>query len=596
MIIDKIVFTAEEQERIDALTPLIDQELFSYPAPEPDDPRRVILRSWIKERNAIMADVVDRYVTSITPDYAAIIGNTKEIIFAYTAQDFLSHVEPVQDVIKKELTRRQAQLDSETDPKRQRGIEALIADAQDQLSNFFSLTYIGILNTLRQLTGPENEALKRGGHADNEYISILESRAREIEAELPERIAAKDQFSLFDDQQESEKQTQQQGARKAAMAIRRRAAMEKGALMSIGGRIASYSEDDMKDALNAFSIMRLPKNVNKETAFDGTGKLNFLALGENPLEGLESIHTAFLMAIVQAVTLSPDDAANTITFYVPTVCRDLGIDPRSYSKKREKAPLQELRFNAMLERLLPFDSLVGRTPDGSYYRVLSFVSYEQASETMTISTPYLFKLNEIIRERAGKLRHSQLNRLFHGDVVTEPNRAAVELANRILYGIENRGARADYKTYLADPAIKKKIITSTDEKGNRTTTTTVFDTQPQQQEEPIEDAKRVTYKVKFSTLISDCPQLFDELTAIESRDGKGKAQAYNSKLKQVFEAAYRIIMEKSDAPAKYLDFSIPMTQRTHNGKRITSYDIPTKSTVGRYLIITHNGKNKSFSQ
>ena len=397
----------------------------------------------------------------------------------------------------------------------------------------------------------------------------------------------------------------------------RSAAIEKGALMTIGGRIASYSTDDLKDALNAYSIYRLPSSVDRKQAFDDTGKLNALMLQDKPLEGLTQIHTAFLMAVVQAVSLAQiDDGDNTISFYLPAICRDLKIDPRTYSNKRRAGQdYADMRFNAVLEMITPFDPLVGRTPDGSFYRVLTFESYDKSSDTMTISTPYLYRLKAIAEQRAAE--HPQLNRLLHSAVVNEPNRAAVELANRILTGIVNRGVRADYRTYKAEPRVSKKTVTRTGNDGQRTTTTTVY-------ENPTDDtpapSKTVTYKVKYQTLIDDCPQLKNELDEIIN--GKGKAereaeergasaeeikqarakdkktvpQRVNKKLKDVFTAAFRIIAEKSDAPARYLDFTLPTTTRTVKGKKSKAYDIPTKSTLSRYMIITHKGRNPQYTE
>lgn len=400
----------------------------------------------------------------------------------------------------------------------------------------------------------------------------------------------------------------------------RSAAVEKGALMTIGGRVASYSTDDLKDALNAYSIYRLPSNVDLKQAFDDTGKLNALMLQDKPLEGLTQIHTAFLMAVVQAVSLAPiDDGDNTISLYLPAICRDLGIDPRTYSSKRRAGQdYAEMRLAAMLNIITPFDPFVGRTPDGSFYRVLTFVSYDKGSETMKISPPYFFRLKAIAEQRATGQKHPQLNRLMHSSAVNEPNRAAVELANRILTGIVKRGVRADYRTYNAEPKKIAETVTRTS-KGQRTTTTTVYDTGSQTDDTPA-PSKTVTYKVKYQTLIEDCPQLKSELDEIIN--GKGKAereaeernasaeeikkarekdkktipQRVNKKLKDVFTAAFRIIAEKSDAPARYLDFTLPTTIRTVKGKKSKAYDVPTKSTLARYMVITHRGRNPQYAE
>lgn len=398
----------------------------------------------------------------------------------------------------------------------------------------------------------------------------------------------------------------------------RSAAIEKGALMTIGGHIASYSTDDLKDALNAYSIGRLPSSVDYEQAFDDTGKLKVDTMKGKQLEGLTEIHTAFFMVVVQMVSQAQtDDGDNTISFYMPTICRELKIDPRTYSSKRKAGQdYADMRLKAMLEIIAPFDPLVGRTPDGSYYRALAFESYDKGSDTMTISTPYLYRLKAIAEQRAGQ---QQLNRLLHSAVVNEPNRAAVELANRILTGIVRRGVRPDYKTYKVEPPVTKKRVTRTGKDGQRTTTTTEYDTSSQS-DGMSTPSKTVTYKVKYQTLIDDCPQLRSELDKIIN--GKGKAereaeerkasieevkrarekdkktvpQRVNKKLKDVFTAAFRIIAEKSDAPARYLEFTLPTTTRTVKGKKCTTYDAPTNSSLSGSMVITHKGRNPQYTE
>lgn len=404
----------------------------------------------------------------------------------------------------------------------------------------------------------------------------------------------------------------------------RNAAIEKGALMTIGGRIASYSTDDLKDALNAYSIYRLPSTVDRKRAFDSTGKLNALMLQDKPLEGLTEIHTAFLMAVVQAVSLAQIDGDNTISFYLPSICRDLKIDPRTYSSKRRAGQdYADMRFNAVLEMITPFDPLVGRTPDGSFYRVLTFESYDKGSDTMTISTPYLYRLKAIAEQRATEQKHPQLNRLLHSAAANETNWAAVELANRILAGLVTRGGtRPDYRTYKAEPQIAKKTVTKTSKDGQRTTTTTVYDIERQTDDTP-KPQKLFTFSIKYQSLIDDCPQLkreldeckykceielnerakkenrtasAEELKQAQEKDKKIAPQRINKKLKDIFTAAFRIIEKKSDAPARYLEFKLPKTKRKINGKESEIYDIPTKSTLSRRMVITHKGNNPKYAK
>ena len=374
----------------------------------------------------------------------------------------------------------------------------------------------------------------------------------------------------------------------------RQAAIEKGALMSLDGHAASFSAEDLKDALNSFTIKSLPDGADPAAAFDGKGMLNTLIIDGNELIKTKTIDAGFFMAMLQAALLSPDDNKDgTINVYLPGFLNDAKIDPRDFSEKRgnEVIPLHELRLKAFMERIMPFDRLVGCTIDGNYYRVATFLSYDRESETVTFSTPYLFAVIEAAEQRANERNHPQYNRLFHSNIANEVKPAAVELANRILSGIERRGIRGDYKTYTAKPQISKKTITQSD--GTKVVTEYRTEVQPAV-ELPEEKKSTVTWRARFSSLIKDCPQLNDALTDIDNSQDYRKYQAYNSKLKQVFEAAYRIIMEKSDAPEKYKDFTISKSKRKVKGKLVEAYDIPTKSTLSRELKITHRGLNTNY--
>ena len=88
----------------------------------------------------------------------------------------------------------------------------------------------------------------------------------------------------------------------------------------------------------------------------------------------------------------------------------------------------------------------------------------------------------------------------------------------------------------------------------------------------------------FQAVIDDCPQIRSELQAILGSNSTHKTQLYNTKLKKTFRAAYRIIMEKSDAPEIYKNFHFVRNEY------ISEVMAPTKSTVKTQIIIQHSGK------
>lgn len=367
-----------------------------------------------------------------------------------------------------------------------------------------------------------------------------------LEAYLNGSDQIEGQQSFFDvqptaDQQENKNQLQTAKKRKEKAA-------EIGALMTIDRRIATPSNEALQHAFNGFSIFNLPGTA-EDFDFDKTGKLNTFSLNGMELEAQSEIYTAFLGAMLQAVLKT--DALNTdnnITFYVPRIYRELGLNYRKIevNKDNEKpviiradTPAQEARLQDLMKIIQPFDGLVGKTPDGSFYRVLSFSKYDAESDTMTLNSPYLYKVRENALKLQIKENHSPLNLLFHSTVAKERNHEAVELANRILAGLLRRG-------------------TTPNSKG------------------------LVEWEAKYKTLIEDCPQLYNALADIEKNSEKHKTQRYNNKLRNTFRTAFKIIEEQSDAPCYYLDLKIDKS-------------CPTKSMLRNKLKITHKGKNETFS-
>lgn len=402
----------------------------------------------------------------------------------------------------------------------------------------------------------------------------------------PDSAALDGQLSLFQQDQPAEKRKRRRNQEAHTKAI------EMGAQMSIGGRVAAPSLESLSSSLNPFCIKKLPETIDKKAAFKTTGELKPNLLDGNKLEELSTLDGAFLMALFKTVINTQDDGRNEILVYLPGIMRDINLDPRERSWKRkdgEQPELKELRYNTFMKRLLPFDPYVGIAKDGSVYRVAAFTSYDSQSETIAISTPYLFTLRRIAEELAGE--KAKYNELLHANIVTETNLAAVEIANRILCGIERRGTRVKKKNLSP----KKKTIKTKDQ-------TVILEFEEPPKEDTTQET-RFVWDAKFSTLIKDCPQIARELEEIEKhgpeatdhetgeivideKTGKPKKynrnQAYNAKLK-VFDAACRILLEKSDAPAKYEDFTI-------------DYITPTKSTLSHKITISYTKIRRSWKK
>ena len=178
------------------------------------------------------------------------------------------------------------------------------------------------------------------------------------------------------------------------------------------------------------------------------------------------------------------------------------------------------------------------------------------------------------------------------------NPVSVELANRIAVGLIELGVAHPNDTPKKPNQIKTKKKM---QDGSTKETVVIF-----RQEESDDKVGRFKWSTKFSTLVSECPQLKSEIDAIRNepieRDetgriikGANKSQRINKKLQDVFTAAIRIILEKSDAPEYYREFRIePMTKPQKGSGKKPAFICPKNSTLNDKITITHYGKNPDY--
>ena len=442
----------------------------------------------------------------------------------------------------------------------------------------------------------------------------------------------------------ADSKTQEQTRRERIRDARKRRdkAQQAGALMTATKRLPIIADKDL--GFGYFTrevIKKLPKEISEQAIDKKTGQITLYDLtGGTKLQEVDWLHTGFLMLLF-SLALNNSDIRETnssnaiIPIYLPAVLDQMGIDPRPRTRdkktkqlvKRDAKSRADARFEKFMEFMRPLDN-VAAWFGNDLYPVARFVGYESESQTYSIIAPYMFKLVEYAKLHATK--HGAISNVFHADIMTE-NQAAVEIANRIAMGLILRGVtRPDGDTYQSTtdgrkPLKKKKTVTNPD--GTKTVEELTFAQDPnpdlitksRTDENGItttitgtkKKPKTFTYRVKFSTLLDDCPDLQRELDAIRNSIGAAEAaareaeaeedevkaarqadhktdpQRINKKLKDVFAAAVRIITEKSDIPQYYAGLTI----RTG---RFPSFKAPTNSTLNEYLIMTHSGKNPSF--
>lgn len=455
-------------------------------------------------------------------------------------------------------------------------------------------------------------AAARRARADGKEIPPLKAE------EEPEQLQM--QLDLPDEKEETRRKHIEEARQ------RREQAQAEGVFETTSSNLATIAEKGLGFSYFTSAVIKsLPGGVEmKDLMLDKEGKINLYDLTQQgrELEEVDRVHTGFLMWLLGLAYHNSDlretnSNTPTIPVNVPAVLTKMGIDPRprlrqlnTETNKKELARRQDgldmadLRRDRFMEFLRPFLNMAAFFGE-DLYQIIGFQSYNKATETIQIAIPYLFKLVEYSKLHA--TRHGAIVNIFHADIMTE-NQTAVEVANRIAMGVLLRGLRPDMKTYknAATPQAKKTVQkTSLDADGNPVTV--VIDAPP----------RVTTWAPKFSSLIKDCPQFEKELNGIRTSTGAAETavieaakkagkepdakeieearkadhkidpQRINKKLKDVFDAAIRIIMEKSDMPDYYAGFKI------RTGKYDT-FKSPTGSTLNDKLIITHKGKNPHY--
>lgn len=377
-------------------------------------------------------------------------------------------------------------------------------------------------------------------------------------------------------------------------------------------------------------IKKLPEGVDKYILDPETGKINLYNLQQKggELQDVDAIHTAFLMILLNIAENNSDlreiNSTNAIVpVYVPTMLANMEIDPRPVAwnketkeikrveREHDKRTLAEMRRDKFMEFIKPLLNVAGFF-GADLYQIVGFHRYNLESETAYLTIPYMFRLVEYAKLNSE--RHKAIRDIFRANIMTE-NQTAVEVANRIAIGVIMRGvSRWQADTYKSGTRRKpfKKTRTVTDAEGAKTTETEYFNSDP----EPViidPQPRFIRWEIRFSRIIEDCPQLQrdideirtgtgklekeareagkpeTEIAAARRQDHKTDSQRVNHKLEDVFDAAIRIIMEKSQMPEYYQDLKIT------TGK-FDRYKAPTNSTLNERLIITHKGKNPHFKE
>lgn len=331
---------------------------------------------------------------------------------------------------------------------------------------------------------------------------------------------------------------------------KRTKAEESGAITSIGDRIILLTEPELQHTFTT-SIKSMAGFFRKDPQ---TGK-HTLVTDMNP---------ALFSALAKA-TLNAREAGNygEISVYLPSFLEECKISLNRYAEESaqgedgggtaiiSRADSREILVNKFLSES---DNFWGVFPgDRTEYRLMASHTYNPETEILTFDPPYFDRAFSIAREKEqqaamdskGAHKHYKWKSdLVHAAVVNERIPAAVEMACRIVVGVEQRGTKPDAKLHP---------------------TTEYW------------DEKECTWSITCKGLIEECPLIREKLKALPDATQRTKY------LKRAFSAMYKVLRKKTDLAAYYQDLSITEV-------------IPTYKNLGQWITVSHYGLNPTYKR
>lgn len=331
-------------------------------------------------------------------------------------------------------------------------------------------------------------------------------------------------------------------------------AKNSGAVTTLGERLSVITDPKYQDALFTSIKANAGYYRMEKVIEDGKERTNkYIATSINP-EFITGLFRAYSISLNSGM---PNNGEMEV--YIPAFTKELGLDINHRTKEKEsnkeiyktRAEAREAEINSFI---LDIDNIYGTLPgDSENYKLVSVHSYNLKKETMRIVMPFfqqIFKHETAAEKRAidagEKYFYWRDDHLVHSTIANERNKAAVEIVNRIVAGLRQRGTTPDSKL----PKNKKKHY---------------------------KDENLVTYNITVRTLIEICPRLKEK---IDKQKGTGNKTVT---LQRTFKAMYRIIKGKTDVYKAYRDFQI---------NKIS----PTMTTLQTKLVITHHGENPEYKK
>lgn len=375
-------------------------------------------------------------------------------------------------------------------------------------------------------------------------------------------------------------------------------AKEKGAIMTIGGRLADISNPDYSGWLderpNKYAYIsytgdkhyfdrikadpdgnlyeQLQRSVNEQDKRARKAIKDGRFYDKRPPEH-EHINSAILQALLKVAYDNPrNDGDRYFYIHVPTLAKELnehyitnldeydenGILKEEAERLRneaaeknkeaqeagEKATYNPPNFLDLLTDLNYWVGVINNMPT----QIISINQVDYKTNTIRIDIPFIYdamrasddKRHLDAEKRETKKINPGYNFLLHSSIAAEKDKIAVDLATTIINKILQRGSK-NYNDEEAPEESENKII---------------------------------TLNVKYKDLIEETPAL---KMAYNGASAKYKYDVLSRK----FKTAFKILKKRTDIYDYYIDLEIPNTP-------------PTTKTLDNYLIIKHKGINKEY--
>lgn len=262
---------------------------------------------------------------------------------------------------------------------------------------------------------------------------------------------------------------------------------------------------------------------------------------------------------------------NSITVFLPSFAREMGIDVyysnlKAEAKAKGKAgKIPKHNANDFFKKLEALEKLNGVWQGGSFYRVFILEGYDAEQNTLTFSSPWLFKIaRELLTNPASKKTKKDgtimweitgISFLMKASIVSARSKPTVEIIATLLTGLQQYGTKPEAKRH---PGRKYK------------------------------DKDLVEYSISFKSLIERIPLIMENLDACKPSNKTTLLQRYfcGSNFKQRQKDGKGFILEEyikkyTYLPDYYKDFEI-------------IFKAPTIKTLSDKVTIRHRGINGDF--